>query len=451
MAFKRLLRSGLLFFLVIAVTCVKKDEEVIINPPPSTPTLIKNPCSQLSLALQYCTIISPADGTVFFSKNPKLSWNLTSHRGPVYTIYLGTNRDNLKIVSTQTVTNYEFKNPERGELYYWKFSSRDTCGYGCTSSIFSFSVIPDTNLPFVVSDPNPIISGNSVSLGGNIVYSGTSSLQQAGFFLSKLPDPEKTGRRFLSNSTSGKYFLRIDKLDANTHYYECAFATNQNGTSYGDVREFSTTGNLQTDSVTDITGNRYSTIQIGGQLWMGENLNTTKLNDGSPLTFVTDNSLWINYNGLAACFLNNDTANSRRFGTIYNGIVVETRKICPVGWHVPSDKEWMDFERYLGMNEQELEKIDMRGTYQGLILKSTTGWAENKNGFNSLGYNGIPAGMRLYNGTFYEEGLVGQWWSSTKTENFDYMWTRSLMFNGTGISRRLISVYNGCSIRCIKD
>jgi uncharacterized protein (TIGR02145 family) len=132
-------------------------------------------------------------------------------------------------------------------------------------------------------------------------------------------------------------------------------------------------------------------------------------------------------------------------------VFVLSGKLCPDGWHIPTDDEWKALEILIGMSHTDVPGIDLHGTDQGLLLKSTTGWLEYGNGCNTCKFSGLPGGMRLPLGSFRDAGTIGQWWSSPKDARFDYFWSRSLLYNSPGLSRTLLSMQFGCSIRCIKD
>lgn len=108
-------------------------------------------------------------------------------------------------------------------------------------------------------------------------------------------------------------------------------------------------------TVTDISGNIYPFVTIGTQVWMGENLRVEKYNDGTPIPFVTDNAVWAaNFTNKTKlpmmAWYNNDKAThtANKNGALYNWYAVDTKKLCPTGWHVPTDAEWTTLTTYLG-------------------------------------------------------------------------------------------------------
>jgi uncharacterized protein (TIGR02145 family) len=196
--------------------------------------------------------------------------------------------------------------------------------------------------------------------------------------------------------------------------------------------------------VTDADGNVYDTVQIGTQVWLSQNLQTTHYNDGSLIPTVTDNSAWSTLTNGATCYYNNDAANAATYGMLYNWYaVVDPVGICPPGWHIPSNAEWDVLTNYLG-----------GGNVAGGAMKAISAlWGTtNMGATNSSGLACLPAGTR-YNvdGAFYSLGIYGGFWSSTASnENMAY--DRLLSASSAGVYLYSYSAKNcGLSIRCVKD
>jgi len=116
-------------------------------------------------------------------------------------------------------------------------------------------------------------------------------------------------------------------------------------------------------------GEVYKTVTIGTQTWFAENLRTTLYTDSSEIKNITENSEWKSTTIGAFCWYNNDIANKNQYGALYNGYSVNTGNLCPSGWHVPTDDDWKILEKQLGMNQNEIDNIKLRGTIQGNVLK----------------------------------------------------------------------------------
>ena len=200
-------------------------------------------------------------------------------------------------------------------------------------------------------------------------------------------------------------------------------------------------------------GINYDLIEIGGQCWFGDNLSATTLNDGTPIPLITGNAAWSTTATPAYCYYQNNTAYQTLYGHLYNFATVQTEQLCPTGWHVPSDCEWMYMEGSLGMSiaDQQIG-TGFRGTTEGDALKSLDGWnvphtAHN----NSTGFTAYPGGYRFTTGTFNGRTLYGYWATSTPDGNTGNVWNRKLNVGNSNISRFANSAVQGYSVRCIKD
>ena len=101
-------------------------------------------------------------------------------------------------------------------------------------------------------------------------------------------------------------------------------------------------------TVTDIEGNVYQTVKIGDQVWTVENLRTTKYNDGTPIKFDASDGWNQGTEGKYSYYNNTTDADIiKRYGALYNWYAVNTWKLAPAGWHVPTEKEWDNLTWYL--------------------------------------------------------------------------------------------------------
>lgn len=206
-------------------------------------------------------------------------------------------------------------------------------------------------------------------------------------------------------------------------------------------------------TVTDIDGNVYHAVKIGTQIWMVENLKVTKYNDGTIIPTVTEGTAWQALTTGAWCNYNNDAANGAKYGKLYNWYAVNTGKLAPAGWHVPTDAEWTTLNNYVSAN------LGTSGSV-GKALAATTDWSTStgvgeigndltKN--NSTGFSALPAGSRYIDG-YFNINYVCNWWSSTQ---YDYDIGNALRRNMGSDNSVLSSWYynkeGGLSVRCIKD
>lgn len=163
--------------------------------------------------------------------------------------------------------------------------------------------------------------------------------------------------------------------------------------------------NKPIEYVIDIEGNKYKTTQIGTQVWMSENLKTTKYNDGIALSNVTSNESWGTSNYGIYCDFANNPLNSAIYGRLYNYYAIASNKLCPNGWHVPSNQEWDVLINFLGGPQIAGNKLKEEGTNH---WNSPNNGADNSNNFTAL-----PGGLRDSYGNFSGIGTDCRWWTSS--------------------------------------
>ncbi len=196
--------------------------------------------------------------------------------------------------------------------------------------------------------------------------------------------------------------------------------------------------------VTDYDGNTYETVTIGTQTWMAENLKTTHYKDGSVIPNITNNSEWGGLSTGAYGDYNNDPANANTYGRLYNWYAaVDSRGVCPEGWHVPTDAEWTVLTDYLGGTTVAGGKLKETGTSH---------WnSPNTGATNESGFTALPGGYRdLSNGNYLDMGSYGYFWSST-AYNSDSAWYRYLNYYNSNVLRYNYYKHYGFSIRCAGD
>lgn len=223
----------------------------------------------------------------------------------------------------------------------------------------------------------------------------------------------------------------------------------------------------ETGTVTDIDDNVYQTVKIGDQWWMAENLRVSRYRDGSVIPTGLSNDEWSNTTtGAYAIYphslvdgINSEEEMVNAYGKLYNWYaVVDNRDLCPEGWRVPSDDNWIQLEMYLGMSEvHAYDWVGSRGAPVGDRLKSTRTepdphprWTSLSSGAtNESGFSGLPGGSR-YNGSFYHIEDRGYWWSSTEA-SFAFVFSRGLRYDSSGVIRDLDLREYGRSVRCMRD
>jgi uncharacterized protein (TIGR02145 family) len=216
---------------------------------------------------------------------------------------------------------------------------------------------------------------------------------------------------------------------------------------------------VSTETVTDIDGNVYSTAILGDQIWMAENLKTTKYKDGTPIDLAVDTSSWFYSNTGAYCWYdNNEEEYADKYGALYNWYAVKTGDLCPDGWHVPTDDEWKTLEIFLGMRQGDVDNNGWRGTNEGSKLAGnsslwSTGELIQNIDFDISNFKAIAGGTRKFDASFAGLGSNSFFWTASQ-RNDTQAWYRNLNSSNTKINRSG-SGYDlndiGCSVRCIKD
>jgi len=247
--------------------------------------------------------------------------------------------------------------------------------------------------------------------------------------------PTQTEVLKLSELADGKVETQLDKLNS--------ILPTAGGVSTVVFKPGATYG-----SMTDLNGNTYKTITIGTQTWMAENLRSTKYRNGESISIVNLDYYWTNQT-TSACCSNHNTIDKNLIATqglLYNGYAVnDSRKIAPVGWHVPTDAEWTKLITYLGGETVAGGKMKEIGITNWLKL--------NTDATNTSGFSATKAGGRSNeNGTFYEKSNSTTYWTSTiDTQNLDWVCVYGVSNEDSYASQGSANKVSGQSVRLIKD
>jgi len=208
-------------------------------------------------------------------------------------------------------------------------------------------------------------------------------------------------------------------------------------------------------STVTFDGYTYDLVAIGDQCWFAENLRTEHYANGDAIPGELSNSEWQNTTEGAQAIYSNDASNLADYGRLYNWYAVDdARSLCPSGWHVPTDGEYMILEMALGMSESEANSAGFRGTDQGTQMKSSPTDDPSWNGTNASGFSALPGGHRRNDtGNFYQGGYYGGyfWSSSPNSPNGSHAWTRKLTHGIATVYRDYYSQRDGNSVRCLRD
>jgi uncharacterized protein (TIGR02145 family) len=310
------------------------------------------------------------------------------------------------------------------------------------------------SLPVVSTTPVTEILYTTASSGGTAADEGGTSIASRGVCWGTNSGPTTDNNITIDNSGAGTFTSSITGLIPGTKYYLRAYAINSAGTEYGDEILFTThvTGvkfnpDLTYGTLTDVEGKSYKTIPVGIQVWMAENLRTSKYNDGSAIPLIVNSAEWTNIQTPAYCwFDNNDSLYENIYGAYYNWFTMSNGKLCPAGWHVPSDNEWQLLVDYLGGSSVAGSKVKEAGTNNWVL--------PNNDATNSSGFTALPAGMRgSLDGTFSGVGNYGGWWSATETNisPLGAAFSRWIHGDTTVVARSEIFKKDGFSVRCVKN
>ena len=299
-----------------------------------------------------------------------------------------------------------------------------------------------TELPVLTTTAISSMNSRAVTSGGSITSDGGLTITARGVCWSTNSNPTISNGKTSNGTGAGAFVSRITELEPNTTYYIRAYATNILGTSYGNIVSFILFMGVPGQNVTDIDGNVYHTVKIGSQEWLKENLKTTTFNDGTPIPQVTDNNTWNNLLTPAYCWYSNNKATyGNIFGGLYNWYAVNTNKLCPSMWKVPSIGDISALVDYLLGMDIAGAKLKEEGTTYFL--------SPNKGATNESGFSARPGGARRA-GVFDSIYETGFWW--TTSGQTTGAWFMSLGHQSSeSYTHYWLEKSSGLAIRCIKE
>ena len=219
--------------------------------------------------------------------------------------------------------------------------------------------------------------------------------------------------------------------------------------------------------VMDLERHFYPTIAMGnGQEWMALNLRTRHFSDGSPIEVAEPNQAWPQGRAAGYTFCPHCTVGlevyvyDTLYGLLYNGFAAtDDRNVCPSGWHVPTDKDWTDLEKFLGLKSPELTNAGWRGDQaldmaDKLMLASDSLpgwplWSGSASGSYGSRFNAVSTGSLTWDGVWALENIQTYWWTSTSQSN-GKIFVRGLDAGQWGVDRNMHDRSQGHAIRCLK-
>lgn len=213
------------------------------------------------------------------------------------------------------------------------------------------------------------------------------------------------------------------------------------------------TGTPEDAPIVDADGNVYTSVIIGTQTWLKENLKTTKYRNGDTIGTTYPATLDITGQSTAKYqwAYGGNESNVATYGRLYTwGAATDSRNICPAGYHVPSDAEWFTLENYIDPTITNPNATGWIGNDIGTKLKATSGWNSGGNGTDNYCFLALPSGCRYNTGTFGSFGNLGYWWSSAEDDSSN-AWQRALVYYLSSMGRAVNYKNFGFSVRCLRD
>jgi uncharacterized protein (TIGR02145 family) len=345
--------------------------------------------------------------------------------------------------------------------YYIRAYATNSVGTNYGNEL-SFTTLPDPPIATSVeatgvASTNAILYGkvNANGASTNVTFEyGTTNAYGTTIIASPSP---------VTRTVNDTVRANISGLSENTTYHFRVKAVNAGGTTNGSDLKFTTSS-----KVTDIDGNSYNTVKIGRQLWFQENLKSVHYRNGDEIPNITNLPTWSNLTTGGYCNYGNDSNNGILYGRLYNAYtVLDNRNLCPDGWHVPTEYEWIVLENYLIANGYNYDGSSS-GNNIGKAMASETGWQPSVNqgavgydGYpvyrNKSGFTGLPAGFiypakTTYPG-FNDLGSGAVWWTSTEVDP-THTTAASIWSDWVNETRTLYGTgdlkSSGFSVRCTK-
>lgn len=314
--------------------------------------------------------------------------------------------------------------------------------------------------PVIITVEVANITGFTALGGGEIPDNGGLPVYDRGLCWSTEENPTIDDFVASDSSAMDSYKSTLVNLIPNTVYFYRAYLENEKGVFYGEQRSFSSLDIQRTSGMglTDIEGNTYRTVIIGGQEWMAENLRVRMFSDGTPIEYGPLDDDCEGWEDIPYyTYYNFNEGMAMAYGALYNGYTVVSGDICPPGWRVPTGDDWKVLEGFIdsqfGVGHAAWDESGRRGYDAGEKLKALSGWTHFGNGYNGtdfFGFTALPVGIRSSCGPFVGEHGITQFWTATSFDT-DRLYRRVLHHDDGMVSSVPSGIQNSYSIRCMRD
>lgn len=309
----------------------------------------------------------------------------------------------------------------------------------------SFTTSPTITIPTVTTASVTNITSSTATSGGNVTASGGAAVSARGVCWSTSQNPTLSDSHTTDGSGTGSFVSNLSGLSPSTTYYVRAYATNSQGTAYGNQLNFTTTSEpgMPCPGIPIVTyeGKTYNTVLIGSQCWLKQNLNVGARIDVTQSQ--SDNGIMEKY-----CY-NNQESNCEVYGGLYQWdelmqyqTTEGVKGLCPSGWHIPTQEELETLISHLEGESIAGGKMKEAGYVH---------WnSPNTGATNSSGFTALPAGHHYFDGTFTELGYRSDHWTSTLSSS-QIAWNINLFYDSPNVSMSGDYRASSLSARCLKD
>ena len=318
-------------------------------------------------------------------------------------------------------------------------------GFSSKSSGFSVRCLMNSGAPVVKTALPSSITDTSATCQGMVSSGDASAISARGICWDTGSNPDTSSNRVMDEAGGeGAFTCILTRLLPNTGYYARAFAIIKDKVFYGNVVSFKS--NQFPALVRDYDGNVYKTVVIGEQTWLAENLRNTHFSNGESIPNITSSSEWVSLNTPGYCWRNNDEQTYKvPYGALYNWWAVNATSLCPLGFHVATERDFLNLESYLGGRATEGGKLKEEGNAH---------WdSPNAGALNLTGFTMLPGGYRDGQGSagFYELGRGGYLWSTVEANSGSGPWYWGFNRDYEQSDRGASSLTTGFSVRCVND